>query len=202
MYCCARRLVKAAPTDSSLKLARLASSNSDAIRAHFVELTTAVLLPFAPYCEALGPPEDGSFDSEQHPPHLTPFSHAEFMDQLQASALAPPLQRCFRSQASMCFNDHPALLCCAFLLYAVLSYDVSCHAVLCCTVLCKSQRAHVPCLASCCLCAAWLAYFHRPQQMGQKVVRASCLCSYSSLKALWQLYWPVTCCRTHSVVLH
>ena len=142
MCCCARRLVKAAPTDSSLKLARLASSNSDAIRAHFLELTTAVLMPFAPYCEAVAPLEEGPFDLEQQPPHLTPFSHAEFMDQLQASALAPPLQRCFRSQASMCFTDHPALLCglcCAFCrtrFCRVLSYDVCCCAVLCCAVLC------------------------------------------------------------------
>ncbi|DBA96088.1 TPA: hypothetical protein ACH3X1_001584 [Trebouxia sp. C0004] len=50
------RLVKAAPTDSSTKAARMATLNSQAIRKHFVELTSAMLLPFAPYCHPVGPP--------------------------------------------------------------------------------------------------------------------------------------------------
>lgn len=112
-----RRVVKAAPTDSSLKLARLASSNSDLIRAHFVELTTAVLVSFAPYCEAAGPPEQGKLRPGQLPTPLPAFSHAEFLDELQQTPLAPVLQRCFRSQASMCFLHSG--LCCALLSFTV-----------------------------------------------------------------------------------
>ncbi|DBA67049.1 TPA: hypothetical protein ACH3X2_001381 [Trebouxia sp. C0005] len=52
------RLMKAAPTDSSMKAARMATLNSQAIRKHFVELTSAMLMPFAPYCHPVGPPAE------------------------------------------------------------------------------------------------------------------------------------------------
>lgn len=50
------RLIKASPTDSSIKAARMATLNSQAIRKHFVEVTSAMLMPFAPYCHPVGPP--------------------------------------------------------------------------------------------------------------------------------------------------
>lgn len=50
------RLIKASPTDSSMKAARMATLNSQAIRKHFVEVTSAMLMPFAPYCHPVGPP--------------------------------------------------------------------------------------------------------------------------------------------------
>lgn len=50
--------MKAAPTDSSMKAARMATLNSQAIRKHFVELTSAMLMPFAPYCHPVGPPAE------------------------------------------------------------------------------------------------------------------------------------------------
>ena len=54
------RLIKAAPTDSSVKAARMATLNSQAIRKHFVELTSAMLMPFAPYCHPVGPPAEAA----------------------------------------------------------------------------------------------------------------------------------------------
>ncbi len=54
------RLIKAAPTDSSMKAARMATLNSQAIRKHFVELTSAMLMPFAPYCHPVGPPAEAA----------------------------------------------------------------------------------------------------------------------------------------------
>lgn len=146
----ASRLIKAAPTDSSIKAARMATVNSQAIRKHFVELTRALLMPFAPYCHPLGPPPDpasgqpdtapgeavtldqsvsalqqsavapgqlgaapgqvgaapgqseGGYVARPEPPLLPAFSHAEFIEQLQASQLPAVLLQRFRSQASMC----------------------------------------------------------------------------------------------------
>ncbi len=54
------RLIKAAPTDSSMKAARMATLNSQAIRKHFVELTRVMLTPFAPYCHPVGPPAEAA----------------------------------------------------------------------------------------------------------------------------------------------
>jgi hypothetical protein len=54
------RLIKAGPTDSSMKAARMATLNSQAIRKHFVELTSAILMPFAPYCHPVGPPAEAA----------------------------------------------------------------------------------------------------------------------------------------------
>ena len=149
----ANRLIKAAPTDSSIKAARMATVNSQAIRRHFVELTRALLMPFAPYCHPLGPPPDsasgqpdtapgeadtsvaldqsvsalqqsavapgqlgaapgqvgaapgqseGGYVARPEPPLLPAFSHAEFIEQLQASELPAVLLQRFRSQASTC----------------------------------------------------------------------------------------------------
>ncbi len=41
-----------------MKAARMATLNSQAIRKHFVELTSAMLMPFAPYCHPVGPPAE------------------------------------------------------------------------------------------------------------------------------------------------
>ena len=105
--CDVRRLLKPLPTDSSLKVARLANHNSEAIRSHFVELTTAVLMPFASYCQAANPPDEGFGVADLQPAHLPAFSHAAFMDQLQNSPLPTLLQQRFRSQASTCNPQLP-----------------------------------------------------------------------------------------------
>lgn len=83
----------------------MAAVNSQAIRKHFVELTTAMLTPFAPYCEPAGPQPGVAPMPGQEPPHLPAFSHAEFIEQLQGSQLPAVLLQRFRSQASMCHSS-------------------------------------------------------------------------------------------------
>lgn len=76
----------------------MAALNSQAVREHFVELTVALLTPFAPYCEPPLPGETPASDQER--PQLPAFSHAEFIEQLQRQQLPAVLQQRFRSQAS------------------------------------------------------------------------------------------------------
>lgn len=68
--------------DPPEKKARAAAANSAALRRHFGELTTAFLLPFAPYISPELPPEgDGPLPS-QEPPLLPAFSHTAFLEAL------------------------------------------------------------------------------------------------------------------------
>lgn len=67
-----------------------------------MELTVAMLTPFAPYCEPTGPP-GGAPAPDQERPQLPAFSHADFIEQLQKQQLPPVLQQRFRSQASAYF---------------------------------------------------------------------------------------------------
>ncbi|KAL3154098.1 hypothetical protein ABBQ32_013634 [Trebouxia sp. C0010 RCD-2024] len=94
------RLLTPAATDSASKTARMAVLNSQAVREHFVELTIAMLAPFAPYCEPPGPQSGDTPAPDQERPHLPAFSHAEFIEQLQRQPLPALLQQRFRSQAA------------------------------------------------------------------------------------------------------
>ena len=78
----------------------MAALNSQAIRKHFVELTLAMLTPFAPYCEPTGPQPGEAPALHQQPPQLPAFSHADFIEQLQRQPHPPVLLQRFRSQAS------------------------------------------------------------------------------------------------------
>lgn len=88
-----------------MKVARVAAVNSQAVRKHFVELTGAMLTPFAPYCQPAGPQFGIAPAPGQEPPRLAAFSHAEFIERLQSSQLPPVLLQRFRSQASMSLNS-------------------------------------------------------------------------------------------------
>ena len=89
----------------------MAALNSQAIRKHFVELTLAMLTPFAPYCEPTGPQPGEAPGPDQQPPQLPAFSHADFIEQLQRQLPAPVLLQRFRSQASTYFyNKGPTIL--------------------------------------------------------------------------------------------
>lgn len=109
------RLLKPGATDSSTKTARMALLNSQAVREHFVELTIAMLTPFAPYCEPTGPQPDEAPAPGQERPQLPAFSHAEFIEQLQRQPLPPVLQQRFRSQARAysCTSAPRSCLLCA-----------------------------------------------------------------------------------------
>ena len=78
----------------------MAVLNSQAVREHFVQLTVALLTPFAPYCQPTGPPPGDTPAPDQERPPLPAFSHADFIEQLQRQPLPPVLQQRFRSQAS------------------------------------------------------------------------------------------------------
>ena len=90
----------------------MAVLNSQAVREHFVELTIAMLTPFAPYCEPMGPqPGEATPAPDQEPPQLPAFSHAEFIEQLQRQPLPAVLQQRFRSQASAYSCTSPTCPC-------------------------------------------------------------------------------------------
>lgn len=62
------RLAQPAASDSAVKAARTAAVNSQAIRKHFVQLTSALLTPFGPWCQPHG--FNGAPAPGQQPPAL------------------------------------------------------------------------------------------------------------------------------------
>lgn len=76
------RLLPINTEDSPEKRVRSAAANSAALRRHFGELTTAFLLPFAPYVSPQLPPEGDGPLPASGPPLLPAFSHSAFLEAL------------------------------------------------------------------------------------------------------------------------
>ena len=82
------RLLKFQGGDGPERLSRIASTNSQALRQHFHELTVSLLQPFEAAIQAR-PQEDGA--GEDGPPLQAPFSHAEFLKGLEKPGIIQPL---------------------------------------------------------------------------------------------------------------
>ena len=88
MHAC--RLLRPSAQEAPGRAARLAAANSGVLRAHFGELTAALLAPFAGFFQPTPPPAGEGPIPSAGPPHLPPFSHADFLDGLAAPQAAFP----------------------------------------------------------------------------------------------------------------
>jgi hypothetical protein len=95
------RLLKPDRTYTAARAARVSAANSAAIRQHFGELTCALLAPFAAFWQPTPPPPGTGLVPIQGPPHLPPFSHADFLDGLSQSRFPPVLLERFPNQVKI-----------------------------------------------------------------------------------------------------
>ena len=91
-----------------------AAANSGALREHFGALTAALLTPFAAFWQPTPPPPGSGPVPTCGPPHLPPFSHADFLESLAAPQAAFPqilLDRFVNQVAllSRCLHAMPCL---------------------------------------------------------------------------------------------
>jgi hypothetical protein len=98
LLCYLDRLLVAGPHETPARAARLATANSQELRRHFSALTSALLAPFAPFCEpAPLPPGDDPLPASG-PAHLPAFSHTDFLNGLSKAAFPAIMQERFTSQ--------------------------------------------------------------------------------------------------------
>ena len=69
--------------DGAARAAR-AGANSGVLRSYFAQLTAALLQPFRQHFTAVPPPDGPGPVPSGGPPHLPPFSHASFLEDLKA----------------------------------------------------------------------------------------------------------------------
>lgn len=82
--------------ESPAQAKRFAEANSEAIREHFYDMTAALLVPFAPYCQPALPGEAADLAAEPSP--LPVFDPATFLETLPLHNVPRALHKRLGSQ--------------------------------------------------------------------------------------------------------
>ena len=94
------RMLDVDKAESPAQAKRFAEANSDAIREHFYDMTAALLVPFAPYCQPALPGEAADLAAEPGP--LPVFDPATFLETLPLHNVPRALHKRLGSQVMPC----------------------------------------------------------------------------------------------------
>ena len=86
--------------ESPAQAKRFAEANSETLREHFYDMTAALLVPFAPYCQPALPGEAADLAAEPSP--LPVFDPATFLETLPLHDVPRALHKRLGSQVMPC----------------------------------------------------------------------------------------------------